>query len=63
MQWGLKHAENVGLPAYLEATTCGYPLYKKLGFQDIEKIGIKAQEWGGDHDKVFVAMLKQPPKM
>lgn len=62
MQWGLKHAEKVGLPAYLEASIYGYPLYQKLGFHDIDKVVIKAEEWGGDHDRVYVAMLKQPPK-
>lgn len=62
MQWGLDHAEKIGLPAYLEASIFGYPLYKRLGFHDIDKVVIRAEEWGGDYDKVYVAMVKEPPK-
>ena len=56
MQWGLDHAEKVGLPAYLEASIFGYPLYTRLGFRDIDKVVIKAKEWLGDYDKVYVVI-------
>jgi GNAT superfamily N-acetyltransferase len=60
IQWGLDHAQKVGLPAYLEASVYGYPLYLKLGFHDFAQVVIKAEDWGGEADKVYTAMLKEP---
>jgi GNAT superfamily N-acetyltransferase len=60
MQWGLDHAQRVGLPAYLEASPFGYPLYLRMGLREIGRVLIKAEEWDGGYDKVYVAMLKQP---
>lgn len=58
MHWGIERARDMGLPAYLEASFEGYPLYKKLGFRDIDSMIIKADIWGGDYDRVYKAMQK-----
>ena len=58
MHWGIERARDMGLPAYLEATFEGYPLYKKLGFRDIDSMIIKADIWGGNYDRVYKAMQK-----
>ncbi|OCK76718.1 hypothetical protein K432DRAFT_305732, partial [Lepidopterella palustris CBS 459.81] len=58
MQWGMERAAEMGLPAYLEASHEGYPLYKKLGFRDIAELVVKAEVWGGDVDRVYKAMQK-----
>ena len=58
MQWGLDHAKSLGLPAYLEASVNGYPLYLKLGFHEIDVVAVKANKWDGSHDRHYVAMLK-----
>jgi hypothetical protein len=45
------------LPAYLEASTAGFPLYQKLGFSKIDTMIVAAKEWGGDHDLRYNVML------
>ena len=58
VQWGLNQAENFGLAAYLEASVCGYPLYLKMGFHEINTITVKAGGWNGSRDMKCVVMLK-----
>src|SRR5207248_1577356 len=60
VQWGLDQAENFGLPAYLEASVYGYPLYLKMGFHEINTMTVKAEKWDGSHDMNYVVMLKNP---
>lgn len=36
LQWGLAHAEKLGLDAYVEATAEGKPSYERFGFRDID---------------------------
>ena len=58
VQWGIERAATLGLPAYLEASPAGYPLYLKLGFYKIDVVIVKAETWDGDLDMHYVAMLK-----
>ena len=58
VQQGLALAESLGLPAYLEASTVGYHLYSKLGFEQFGTATIKAEDWDGDHDRTLVAMVR-----
>ncbi|KAI4723092.1 hypothetical protein E4T48_00778 [Aureobasidium sp. EXF-10727] len=37
--WGLQKADELGLPAYLEASGMGRPLYVKHGFNEVSTIG------------------------
>jgi hypothetical protein len=60
VQWGLDQAENFGLPAYLEASIYGHPLYLKMGFHEINTITVKAEKWDGSRDMNYVVMLKNP---
>lgn len=60
VQWGLDQAENFGLPAYLEASVYGYPLYLKMGFHEINTITVKAEKWDGSRDMNYVVILKNP---
>ena len=62
VQWGLQKSEELGLPAYLEASPAGKFLYKKLGFHQIDTVIVKAEDWGGDEDHHYIAMLKEPEK-
>ena len=36
VRWGLELANKQQLPVYLEATPKGYPVYRKLGFEDLD---------------------------
>lgn len=60
VQWGLKQAKAVGLPAYLEASPDGFHLYCYLGFHQIDTVVIKSQDWDGDSDMNLIVMLKDP---
>jgi hypothetical protein len=44
------------LPAYLEASTAGFPLYQKLGFSGIDTMIVEAEDWGGDRDLRYKVM-------
>ncbi|CAD0092113.1 unnamed protein product [Aureobasidium vineae] len=37
--WGLQRADELGMPAYLEASGMGRPLYVKHGFSEVSTIG------------------------
>ncbi|KAG9238704.1 acyl-CoA N-acyltransferase [Amylocarpus encephaloides] len=62
----LKHvldmADAEGRKVYIEATDAGWPLYKKLGFEDIDIIEIDVSKWGGDRIGTNKIMMRQPKK-
>ncbi|KAK4611505.1 hypothetical protein CLAFUW4_13508 [Fulvia fulva] len=58
VQQGLALAEQLGLPGYVEASTVGYHLYSKLGFEQVDTATIKAADWDGDRDRTLVAMVR-----
>ncbi len=57
MQWGIAEAKRLGLPTYLESSSAGYPLYLALGFREVDQFVIKAEQWDGDRDLNYIAML------
>lgn len=56
VQWGLDRSKEEGLPAYLEASPAGFPLYQKLGFDKIDTMIVKAEDWHGDRDLQYNVM-------
>jgi predicted N-acetyltransferase YhbS len=56
VQWGLDRAIEEKLPAYLEASTAGFPLYTKLGFSKMDTMIVKAEDWNGDRDLQYNVM-------
>ncbi|PVH80515.1 hypothetical protein DL98DRAFT_491332 [Cadophora sp. DSE1049] len=57
---GLKEADKLGASVFLVATEMGAGLYKKAGFQEIERFSIDAKPWGGDGETVFRSMRREP---
>lgn len=62
LQWGIERANRDGLSVYLHAEPLGYPLYKRLGFVDIEghTIQIPLEEYGGKGDWTIKTMIREP---
>ena len=44
MQWGLEHADRLGLESFIEATDLGKPVYEKFGFRVLERNELRAPE-------------------
>jgi predicted N-acetyltransferase YhbS len=61
LQDGLKKADQHGLPAWLEASSFGRPLYAKVGFQDVEDLVLDLGQYGGDGSYTTVCM-ERPAK-
>lgn len=55
---GLAVADELDLPTWLEASEAGYPLYKKLGFEDVETHDVDFAQYGGDVVSHSVGMLR-----
>ena len=47
VKWGCDEADKTGLPAYLEATAAGLPIYLKQGFEKIDEVVIDCDRWAG----------------
>lgn len=47
MQWGLDKADELGLPAYLEASAAGVRLYQSVGFEPQKELIFDATKYGG----------------
>lgn len=62
VKWGLDKAEEMKLPAYLEASKAGKPLYVKHGFKEVDRIEFDLTKWGGEGVDVVVNMLKECSK-
>jgi ribosomal protein S18 acetylase RimI-like enzyme len=63
MRWGLEQADAQGAEAYLEASPEAVPLYRKLGFEEADKIDtfIKNERVDGVwYRNLF--MIRQPAK-
>ena len=46
VEWGVQQAKKQGVPAYLEATPDGAPVYEKVGFRKVGQKEIELAEFG-----------------
>lgn len=46
VKWGTDLADQYGLPAYLEATAKGLPVYKRFGFVEKEILDVDLSRFG-----------------
>ncbi|KKA19812.1 hypothetical protein T310_6204 [Rasamsonia emersonii CBS 393.64] len=49
---GLREADELGLPAYTEATEKGFGLYLKHGFKEVDRVTVDLEPWGGSKGEV-----------
>ncbi|KPM34500.1 hypothetical protein AK830_g12070 [Neonectria ditissima] len=61
LEWGLKEAERLGFPAFLEASEQARPLYEKWGFKEVDKLTVDFSPWGGP-PKIEVPLMLWLPK-
>ncbi|KAJ4303820.1 hypothetical protein N0V90_002721 [Kalmusia sp. IMI 367209] len=61
LQWGCERADEAGLEVYLEASEMGEPLYKRFGFEPVERIELDLRRWGGD-EVIKWAVMVRPAK-
>lgn len=56
IQWGIDRCEELGVPAYLETSDMGVPVYTKLGFKTVEEI-----EYSWEDDKGLCPIMTREP--
>lgn len=57
VEWGVSRCKELGIPAYLEASKEGAPVYQRLGFEIVDDVHMEVD---GDHVS-FPAMMWYPP--
>ena len=60
LQWGFTQADQLGLPAYLEASDEGAPLYERRGFEKVGTFVTELKRWDGEGSLVAPLMVRQP---
>jgi hypothetical protein len=45
VQWGNDLADQLLLPAWVEASEYGHDLYASMGYDDIEFVNLKTKSW------------------
>lgn len=56
--WGLEQADKLGLPAYLEASSMGRPLYERMGFQVVRDLPLDRERWNIRPEDTITCMLR-----
>lgn len=51
VRWGLEEADRYHLPAYLEASEQGRPLYERHGFKARKEVWFDLAKYGGGEGK------------
>ena len=46
VQWGFDQAQREGLPAFMEASPAGQPVYERVGFQRVGEQTLDLKEHG-----------------
>ena len=62
VEWSTKKADELGLPAYLEASPKGYRVYQHYGFKDLEVIDFDLTKYGGSGVYREPLMIREPVK-
>lgn len=60
IKWGCEIAQKHNVVSYLEATPDGLPVYKKSGFQEVDKFVFDLEKYGGVGSRINVSMMKYP---
>ena len=65
-RWGFPRADAEGLPCYVDASDLGYPLYRRLGFEDVGDMTLDLDGFEGGKGfgvQRWVAMVREHRKV
>lgn len=62
LRYGLLEAEKRDLPAWVEASVNGYPLYRSVGFEDVVELRTDLSKYGSKGIVKNVCMMRPVPK-
>ncbi|KAI1515608.1 Acetyltransferase domain containing protein [Pyrenophora tritici-repentis] len=60
VQWGIAKSEELGLPAYLQASAQGQRLYQSHGFKDIDTVEFNLTDFGLEGMEKMTEMIRHP---
>ena len=60
LNWGISKADSLGLPAFLESSAMGKPLYERLGFQTREVVTFDLAKYGLEGTDTNSVMIREP---
>lgn len=60
LKWGIAESDRLGIPAYLEASDEGRPLYEKHGWRSVDTLVVDFSKWGGPSKCETQLMLREP---
>jgi GNAT superfamily N-acetyltransferase len=60
IRWGLEEADRYHLPAYLEASDSGRPLYERHGFKARKETWFNLADYGGEGKERNTHMVRDP---
>jgi len=60
VRWGLERADREGVIVVLDSSPHGLPLYKTLGFVEVDRIELDLAEFGGEGTHSHVSMVRKP---
>jgi hypothetical protein len=63
LKWALDQADQAQLPAYLEASDMGKPLYARWGFEERKEVIFDLTKYGGEGNSSNTVMIRPPKKM
>ena len=58
--WGVGKADSAHLPAFLEASPMGKPLYARMGFNQIHEEVIDLAKYGLEGTTTNTCMIREP---
>lgn len=62
IQWGIRLADQYGLPMTLEATEAGRDIYAKYGFEEVTRTVDDLEPYGGDGKYTHYFMVRPSKK-
>jgi hypothetical protein len=60
MNVGLEEADRIGAKCFVVSTPAGEAVYKKVGFQEIDRFVVDPRPFGGTREAAWLCMRREP---